>query len=266
MKKLLLIVFSFLSIASIQAQTVEEVINRFIESNGGKEKLSSINSIQVQSTLNLEQMGMTINITNIKEKNKLFRIQSSSPMGSEESFTVVTDTAGYSFTPAINSPMGSMEASLTKFTAEELAAIFYQKECDGYFAQLVDYQAKGSKAELVGSDKVNGTECDKVKITLKTGQSMVFFISKANGQVRRLQVAAPIAFEIMGMSGMMKAFGGASRMGERKIDIDYEKYKIFDGILFPTKQSIQFGPMALVVENTSFKINQPIDPKWYLVK
>jgi hypothetical protein len=162
--------------------------------------------------------------------------------------------------------MGSMDASLTKFTAEELAAMAYQKDCEGYFAQLVNYEAKGSKAALAGTDKVNGTDCDKVKLTLKTGQEMTFYISKLNGQVRRLQVSAPIAFELMGVSAMMKAFGGASRMGDRKIDIDYEKYKIFEGILFPTRQSIQLGPMTLAVENTSFKINQPIDPKWYKIK
>ncbi|MCU0323283.1 MAG: hypothetical protein MUE72_12760 [Chitinophagaceae bacterium] len=266
MKKLSSLFLLLFVVIVAHAQTVEEVVGRFIEAHGGKEKLSSINSIQVESALNLEQMGITITIKNIREKNKLFRVQSSSPMGGEESFTVVTDTAGYSFTPAFNSPMGSSEASLTKFTEAELTAIAYQKDCEGYFAQLVDYETKGSKATLIGKDKVNGTECDKVKLTLKTGQEMVYFISQANGQVRRLQVAAPVAMEMMGMSSMMKAFGGSSRMGERKIDIDYEKYKIFDGIPFPTKQSIQLGPMALVVENTSFKINQPIDAKWYLVK
>lgn len=266
MKKLSSFIFSIFIVITLQAQTVDEVINRFIEAHGGLEKLNSINTLQVQSALNLEQMGMTISITNIREKNKLFRIQTSSPMGSEESFTILTDTAGYSYTPAINSPMGSMDAALTKFSSEELTKLAYQKDCEGYFAQLVNYAEKGSKATLVGKDKVNGNECDKVKITLKTGQEMIFFISEANGQVKRLQVAAPIAMEMMGAGGMMKAFGGGSRMGDRKIDIDFEKYKIFDGIPFPTKQSIQLGPMALLVEHSSFKINQPIDAKWYLVK
>jgi hypothetical protein len=71
--------------------------------------------------------------------------------------------------------------------------------------------------------------------------------------------------EMMGMSGMMRGMGG-NRMGDRKIDIDYEKYKLFDGIPFPTKQSIQLGPMTLVVENTSFILNKPIEAKWYLVQ
>lgn len=266
MKKLLIIIFSALSIVNLNAQTVEEVINKFIDAHGGKDKLTAINSLQVESVLNLEQMGMTVNMTTIKEKSKLFRLQSKNSMTPDESYTIVTDTAGYSFTPAMTGPMGSMDASLTKFTAEEFTASAFQKESEGYFAQLVNYEAKGTKASLVGKDKVNGTDCDKVKLVLKTGQEMIFYISQANGQVKRMQVAAPIAFEIMGMASMMKNFGGAARFGDRKIDIDFEKYKIFDGTPFPTKQSIQFGPMALIIENTVFKVNQPIDAKWYLVK
>lgn len=265
MKKLPLFIFSILIATISMAQTVEEVIGRFIDGNGGKEKLTSITSLQVESVLNLEQMGLTVNITNIKEHKKLFRIQSSSSMSEGSSFTVVTDTAGYTYSPAINSPMGSMEASLTKLTSEEMNKMSYQKDCEGYFAQLVDYEAKGSTAVLAGKDKINNVSCDKVKLTLKTGQEMMYYISEGNGQIKRVQVAAPVAMEMMGMSGMMRGMGG-NRMGDRKIDIDYEKYKLFDGIPFPTKQSIQLGPMTLVVENTSFILNKPIEAKWYLVQ
>ena len=50
------------------------------------------------------------------------------------------------------------------------------------------------------------------------------------------------------------------------INYDYEKYKLFDGFPFPTRQSISLGPMQVVIENSGFKVNQTIDPKWYKVK
>jgi hypothetical protein len=189
-------------------------------------------------------------------------------MASEDSYTCITDTAGYSYTPAINSPMGSIDAALTKFTAEELAEQQYQTDCSGFFAQLVDYAEKGSTATFTGTEKVADIVCDKVKLKTKSGQEMVYFISQLNGQVRRVQVSAPVAMEMMGLSSMMKAFGGggAGRMGDRKLDIDYEKYKLFDGFPFPTRQSISLGPMQVVIENSGFKVNQTIDPKWYKVK
>lgn len=270
MKKLFFAVFLSFSVFALNAQTVDEVINRFIEANGGLSKLTSINSLQIESSMNIEQMGSTINVLTIKEKNKLFRIQSSSPMSSEESFTVITDTAGYTFVSAMNSPMGSMDASLTKFKEDELEASSYQKDCEGLFAPLVNYAAKGHTATLDGTEKINGIECDKVNLKLKSGQEMTFYISKANAQVRRLQVSAPIALDMMGMSAMRRSFGGggerSSRMANRKIDIDYEKYKLFNGIPFPTKQSVSLGMMQLQLDNLSIKVNEPINARWYQVK
>lgn len=269
MKKLFLAVFLSFSVFYINAQTADEIIGKFVEANGGLEKLSSIHSLQVESTMNIEQMGSTITIVTLKEKNKLFRIQSSSPMSNEESFTVITDTAGYTFIPAMNSPMGSMDASLTKFNNEEFIASAYQKDCEGLFAPLVNYVSKGHTATYEGSEKVNGVECDKINLKLKTGQEMIFFISKTNSQVRRLQVAAPIALDMMGMSAMRRAFGGGERsnkMASRKIDIDYEKYKLFNGIPLPTKQTVQLGMMQMQLDNISFKINEPINARWYMVK
>ena len=268
MKKSLFFIFTICSFVVAKSQTADSVINRFIEANGGKERLNSINTLQLQSVLNMEQMGMSINITSVKQKNKLFRIQSSNPMASEDSYTCITDTAGYSYTPAINSPMGSIDAALTKFTAEELAEQQYQTDCSGFFAQLVDYAEKGCTATFTGTEKVADIVCDKVKLKTKFGQEMVYFISQLNGQVRRVQVSGPVAMEMMGLSSMMKAFGGggAGRMGDRKLDIDYEKYKLFDGFPFPTRQSISLGPMQVVIENSGFKVNQTIDPKWYKVK
>ncbi|HNE94142.1 MAG TPA: hypothetical protein PKZ66_08475, partial [Chitinophagaceae bacterium] len=111
---------------------------------------------------------------------------------------------------------------------------------------------------------------DKVNLKLKSGQEMTFYISKANAQVRRLQVSAPIALDMMGMSAMRRSFGGggerSSRMANRKIDIDYEKYKLFNGIPFPTKQSVSLGMMQLQLDNLSIKVNEPINARWYQVK
>lgn len=265
MKKLFTLIFCVVFASIIKAQTANEVIESFIQANGGKEKLNSINNLMVESLVTLEQFGITINITTVKEKNKLFRIQSKSPMTEEANFTLITDTAGYTYSPAMNSPMGATEAQLVKFTPQELETLAYLKECDGMFAQLVDYTDKGSKAELLKDANINGVDCYGIKLTLKTNQEMNFYISKANYQVRRLQVAAPLAMEMMGMGAMMRMFG-RDRFGNRKVDIDFEKYKLFDGVPFPTKQTVQLGMMQLELQNTSYKFNVPSNARWYEVK
>lgn len=43
-------------------------------------------------------------------------------------------------------------------------------------ADLVDYAATGTKVELVGTEKVEGRDTYKVKITLKSGQALHVWI------------------------------------------------------------------------------------------
>ena len=76
------------------------------------------------------------------------------------------------------------------FTDEEIKSTSSQADLDG---PLVDYAAKGTKIEFVGTDKVEGHDAYKVKLTLKTGDSVnvwidaqTFLESKIEGQPRRL--------------------------------------------------------------------------------
>jgi hypothetical protein len=43
-------------------------------------------------------------------------------------------------------------------------------------ADLVDYAATGTKVELVGTEKVEGRDTYKVKITMKSGQALHVWI------------------------------------------------------------------------------------------
>jgi len=53
------------------------------------------------------------------------------------------------------------------YTAEEMKAANAQAELDG---PLVDYEAKGSKVELIGSEKVGDRDTYKLALTTKDGQ------------------------------------------------------------------------------------------------
>ncbi len=57
---------------------------------------------------------------------------------------------------------------------EALRQMDLQADVDG--SPLVDYKAKGSTAELIGKDKVEGADAYKIRLTLKTGDSMVIYI------------------------------------------------------------------------------------------
>jgi hypothetical protein len=76
------------------------------------------------------------------------------------------------------------------YTAEEKKAASNQSELDG---PLVDYAAKGTRIELDGTERVEGRDTYKLKLTLKSGDithvwvdAQTFLEAKIEGQPRRL--------------------------------------------------------------------------------
>lgn len=76
------------------------------------------------------------------------------------------------------------------FTSDELKLASMQSDLDG---PLVDYAAKGTRLELVGTEKVEDRDTYNLKLTQKTGQAthvwidaQTFLEAKVEGQPRRL--------------------------------------------------------------------------------
>jgi hypothetical protein len=76
------------------------------------------------------------------------------------------------------------------FSEQELKIASYQADLDG---PLVDYAAKGTHVELEGTEKVEGRNTYKIKVTEKTGHTfhvwvdaVTFLEAKMEGQPRRL--------------------------------------------------------------------------------
>ncbi|SJZ77269.1 hypothetical protein [Sediminibacterium ginsengisoli] len=265
MASLACFVFSF----TLMAQTAEEVVAKFEAAAGGREKLEAIHSLQVESVMKMSMMrqDFTININSIKEKGKLYRREMSGIMGIGNSFSMVTDTAGYSYIPAMPGfgGGGGSEPALIKMTDAELKAQQFELDCAGMFAPLVNYAAKGGKVELAGTDKVNKQECFKVKLTLASGGQLTYYINSKDYSVMQLDAAGEMAANITGFGSMMKMMGN-DRVRSMKASIGYSNYKDLGGVQFPMKQVIAIGPVETVIEHSDIKINEAVDPIWYRLK
>lgn len=97
---------------------------------------------------------------------------------------VFDGTNGWKLRPYLNRRV------VETFTDEERKASADQQELDG---PLVDYAAKGSKIELAGTEKVEGRDNYKIKITFKNGDSKNVWIdaesfleTKIEGTPRRM--------------------------------------------------------------------------------
>src|SRR6476659_1486043 len=81
---------------STQAQTADEIINKYIDALGGKDKLNSIKTHYMEG-VTVMQNGNEIDAKIYKEQDKLSRREISFGMGS--SVSIVTDKEGWSSNP-----------------------------------------------------------------------------------------------------------------------------------------------------------------------
>jgi outer membrane lipoprotein-sorting protein len=260
MKKVSLLVLLVSFVAASYAQTADDVINRFIKASGGKEKLNSIKTLQYKQVIRLAMpMEMEIPMRFYKDKNKLFRMETSMQLGpqSMDFFTVVSDTAAYVMMPA-NPLMGS-EGGLQKLEEKERSSQVFQMDPAGYFGTLVDYASKGHKVELQKEEKVNDEACYKVKHTLRSGQEFTYLFSKATNLIVRMDLKGEMAASLTGMGAM----AGGAQMDKLEVSSIFSTYKDFDGIMFPTKLAIK-GPLGNVESEISeIILNKAIDAKLY---
>jgi hypothetical protein len=294
MRKLIVVFFSFLLISTVRSQTVDEVLGKFENAIGGRAALDTIKTLQITGTLKFDMMGRTVNagLDVIRDKGKFFRRQVTGGMGMGKSYTIITDTEGFVAIPRMRGPggygggeMGGRGGDGTSFTppvitrdmggdrrennsdntvklnASQVAEQHFELDPAGPFAPLINYAAKGNKAELAGTAKVNKVECYKIKFTFKSGQQITYYISTKDYLIVQSETIAKFAVSQVGIGPVLSSMGANSRDNMKTV-MTYSNYKDFNGIKFPGIQKLEFGALDIEVENTDVKINQPIDAKW----
>lgn len=278
MKKFFTGLFLLLAGFMAHAQTADEIIGKYETAAGGRQKLEEVRYLEVFSNVKLSVMGrdMEIPVTLVRERGKLFRRQVGGIMGMGDSFTMITDTSGVIYIPPMRGfgrggPGGfdggsdGNEPSITPMSKEEVVSQQYELDCAGAFGELVNYAAKGHKAELAGTEKVNKVPCYKIKLTLKTGQVVYYYIDTQSYLVKKIEASGDMAMNLTGFGPMMRAFG--SRVAkDPKATVIIKEYKEVKGVQYPSKYQLSFGPLETEVENQTIQINEGLEEKWYHVK
>lgn len=120
---------------------------------------------------------------------------------------VYDGTNGWKLRPFLN------RNDVEPYTAEEMKAAAAQSDLDGL---LIDYKAKGSKVELEGTEKVEGRDAYKLKVTTN------------NGDVRRVWVDAQSFLDVK-IDGTPRRMDGKYR----KVNIYLRDYKTVQGLVIP---------------------------------
>jgi outer membrane lipoprotein-sorting protein len=142
---------------------------------------------------------------------------------------VYDGTNGWKLRPFLN------RHEVEPFTLDEMKAVAVQSDLDG---PLVDYIAKGTKVELEGTDKVEGNNTYRLKLTLK------------NGQTQHLWVDAKTFLETK-IEGTPRRLDGKYH----PVEIYYRDYRTVSGLMIPyvmeTKVQGVKQPEKIEIENVA---------------
>ncbi len=180
-----------------QAQTADEVVNKYIDALGGKEKLASLKSVRLSGNMSIQGNDIAITVTKLHMKGMRMDI---SVMGTEN-YQIITPGKGVSFMPVQGM------ASPTDMPEEQAKAAQSQLDVQ---SSLLDYKEKGTAVEFLGAE---GNDF-KLKVTFKTGISTTYFIGKTDYRLNKTVSKRTINGE------------------EMEIENTYTNYKQVDGFWF----------------------------------
>jgi hypothetical protein len=193
------------------AQTGEEIVAKYIQALGGKEKLQSINSIFVEGVAVMED-GTPIDAKLWKVYDRLFRQEVS--IGTGSAITIVTPGRGWVSNQQTDGQFKSLPY-------DRLKALQPQIDPAG---PLVDYSAKGCQVAFMGRDTVRDIPCYRIKLFCPMGQSVTYFIDAKTYYIVRET----------GKGGMMCAVLENKTNPGGDILIDFSDYKKTpEGYIFP---------------------------------
>lgn len=162
---LLVLTLSLLFTGQILAQdeSLDEILEAHFEVVG-QENLLDIQSIQ--QTGKIYTQGIEIPMTMTMKRPNMMRINANVG-GADAVFMAYDGTNGWSLQPWT----GSMDPQ--DLPEDQLKDAVQQADMDG---ALYNYEEKGHQLSLEGIEEVEGTETYKLKLTLKSGDVMYYFI------------------------------------------------------------------------------------------
>ena len=224
----------------LRAQTAEDVVSRHVAAMGGKEKIAAMKSVYMEG-VSVMQNGTEVSTKTWKVDGRLMRREIDFGMGSFS--MVLTDKEGWASNPRSG---GAFEALPADAVARQ------QVELD-LAGPLVDHAAKGHKVELVGTEDVNGSPCDVVKLTLNSGRDITYSIDRKTGYILRAKTKG---------GGGMRGGGGGGRNPEAEVVNEFSDYrKTDDGFVFPF--TVATVGMGASMNMEKIEVNKPVDPKLY---
>jgi hypothetical protein len=215
---------ALLGLTSVQAQTADDIVQKYVTALGGKDAVNSVKSLLVAG--NSQVMGADGNTTVSLVVGKGYR--SESDFGGQKVINCVTPTSGWGENDFVGATVP------TAIPAEAVKAGQTQLQ----FAPLANYAANGYSVEYSGKDSADY----KLKMTAN-GQSLNFYINQKTYLLDKLVTIV-------------------SAMGQEvEITLSFSDYRKIDGgAMFPFAETIDYPQASVAVTIKTVTVNSTIDP------
>jgi hypothetical protein len=228
----LALIVAMAGITGLRAQTADDIVNKYIDAIGGRDKLSKVKTFYSESTSQV--MGQEGPSTLTIVKGVGYKL--SSDMSGQSIIMVITDNGGWQLNPY---------AGATTPTPLPDAAVKQGKGKLDPFGPLFDYATKGNKVELVG--KEGGAY--KLKVTGADAGETLVYIDTATYYMTKLSINQEFMGQMMEISSTYSDF--------KKGDMD---------IIFPFTIDLSYGGQFNVMNSVKkIEINKNIDPSVFVM-
>jgi hypothetical protein len=145
------------------SQTADELVNKNIEAKGGLEKIKAIKTWRMSGKL--IGGGITATATQLNMRPNLVR----------ETFSLQGMTAVQSYDGSTGwqiQPFGGRKDPAL-MGEDDMQDLLIDSDFDG---PLVDYKEKGNSVEFLGHDTIDGDDALRLKVTLKSGNIIYYYL------------------------------------------------------------------------------------------
>ncbi|MEO6541624.1 MAG: hypothetical protein ABIN74_11550 [Ferruginibacter sp.] len=207
---------------------LDRILDKVIETMGGKEKLLSVKTIQKMGNGEAQGVKYPVNfyaVHNLSERSDF-------TFNGLTGYQIVTKDSGFNF-----SPFGGMAAP-ERMTAEDVKLAGDELDLEG---SLVNYAAKGHTIELMENEDIDGVDAIQLRVILKNGKTIFYYID-------------PDTYYIIRTTS--KGVSNGQEFSNTSNYYNFKKTK--EGILFPfTVDNVTYD---------SIEINVPLDDKLFSTK
>ena len=146
-----------------RAQTVDEIIAKNVKARGGAEKLKSVQTLRTTETFSQGSLR-----AEYKQENKRpGKVREEFVLQGMAQVQAYDGKEGWQISPF----GGRKDPEL--MSEDDTKSLVVDADIDG---PLVDYKEKGHRAELVGHDSMEGTDCYKIKLSMKNGDIRYYYL------------------------------------------------------------------------------------------